>query len=164
MLCIAGYESCSHPNLWNVNLTPKTVEASCDSVSHYFLMVQKDKQPAEDCTSFFFFFFLKHLTHSFLWFCPLCSWLEPIQSSLASSLNRGQHHSKVTPALGRGEDDYTQQSNCGPSSGLWPGIWSERRPHPPTKASQGTKQGKCPAFWCYCISANAWSDLTQALT
>lgn len=54
MLCVIGYENYPHPNLWNVNLTPETVEVSCDLVSHYFLMVQKDKQPAEEFTFFFF--------------------------------------------------------------------------------------------------------------
>lgn len=41
-----------HPDLRNVKLTLKTVKASCDSVFHYFLIVQKDKQRAQDFTSF----------------------------------------------------------------------------------------------------------------
>lgn len=41
-----------YPDLRNVKLTLKTVKASCDSVVHYFLIVQKDKQRPQDFTSF----------------------------------------------------------------------------------------------------------------
>lgn len=47
-----SYKKCPHPDLRNVKLTLKIVKASCDSVSHYFLIVQKDKQSAQDFTSF----------------------------------------------------------------------------------------------------------------
>ena len=52
----------------------------------------------------------------------------------------------------RGKDSHPQQSACGPGSGLETGIWSDRRPRPPMKDSQGTTQGRCRAVWCYCIS------------
>lgn len=48
-LCIAGYKT--NPHLWNVKLTPKTAKACHNSVSHYFLVVPKNKQPANDFTS-----------------------------------------------------------------------------------------------------------------
>lgn len=66
-----------------------------------------------------------------------------------NSLSRGQHHSKVTPALGRGEDNHTHQSHCDPSSGLEADCWSDYRAHQPKETSQGPTQEKHPAVECY---------------
>ena len=94
-----------------------------------------------------------------LWICPLRYTLGsrpskavPQAWQCASSPNRSQHHATVTPALGRGKDNHTHQSDCSPSSGLEAGSWSDCRPCPPGTASQGTTQGKRPAVWCCCIS------------
>lgn len=68
----------------------------------------------------------------------------------SSSPERGQQHSKVTADPGKGEDNYTHQSNCGPSSRLREDFWSDCRPYPPMKASEGRTQGEYPAVRCYC--------------
>lgn len=44
MLCIIGYKN--YPHLWNVKLTPQDNPSLPYSISHYFLVVPKNKQPA----------------------------------------------------------------------------------------------------------------------
>ena len=73
------------------------------------------------------------------------------QAWQGASPDREQHHSKVSPALGRGEDTHTNQPDCSPCNGIEVAIWSDCRPDPPTRASQGTTQGKHPAIPNYCI-------------
>lgn len=46
--------------------------------------------------------------------------------------------------LGRGEDNLTEHSYCGPRCGLVAESWSDCRALPPRKASQGATQGMCP--------------------
>lgn len=77
----------------------------------------------------------------------------------ASSPDSVQHHSKMTPTLGRGKDNHTYQSKCCPSSGPGADIWCDCRSYSPIKASQETTQGKCPAVLCYCSSGKSQSEM-----
>lgn len=52
----------------------------------------------------------------------------------------GQQHSKVSPALGRVEDNHTHWSDCSQSSGLRANVWFDCRSCPPTKTSQKTRK------------------------
>lgn len=58
----------------------------------------------------------------------------------ASTPDRSQHHPKVTPTLGRGEDNHTQQFDCSLSNGLETDIWSDLRPCPPTSFLGGQQR------------------------
>ena len=68
---------------------------------------------------------------------------------------------KVTPAPEIREYNQKLESEFSSSNGLGAGIRSRGQPHPPTKVSQGTKQGKCFQVWCYCISGKCLSDTGQ---
>lgn len=81
--------------------------------------------------------------HALLWTCTLqyaigwsLSKVVPQSWQCANSPKRGKHHSKVTLALGQGEDSDTHQSRCSPSSTLEADSWCDCRPLPPTKAAQ----------------------------
>lgn len=68
-----------------------------------------------------------------------------------------------TPTMGTGEDSHTHQSDCSPNSGLGADIWSDSRPCPPMKATQGTTQGKCLAVWRYHLSGECLVWLSSSL-
>lgn len=78
----------------------------------------------------------------------------------ASCPDRGQHHFKVTPALGRGKDTTHISKTVAPTVGLGADGCYDCRLHPPMKFSQGTKQRKHPVVWCYCNSGKM-PGLTQ---
>ncbi|XP_004391650.1 PREDICTED: alcohol dehydrogenase 6-like [Odobenus rosmarus divergens] len=63
------------------------------------------------------------------------------------SLNRGQHHPKVTPATGREKEHHKHQFDC--AVGWGQTSWCDCRPHPPMNVTQGTRQGDHPAVQCY---------------
>ena len=75
----------------------------------------------------------------------------------ASSPDRGQHNSKVSPALGRGEDNHTHQSDCGSSSGLGTDIRSDCSLPTNKRFWENALQ-----FGATTSLANSWSDPTQA--
>ena len=92
----------------------------------------------------------------------------PQAGQCASSPDWGQHHSKVTPALGRDEDSHTHQFDYGLSNVLAADVWSDYRPCSPMKAFQGTTQGESPAIWSdrsserYLVSPNSSSGQPQS--
>ena len=81
---------------------------------------------------------------------------EPQAWWCAISPGRGQHHSKVTPVSGRGENNHTHQCVWAPAQDWGPDVWSDCRPHPPAKVSQGK-------FPCSSEPPRLWQtpDLTQ---
>lgn len=93
-----------------------------------------------------------------------CLWQESTQSlqqvwHYASSPDNGQHHSEVTPALGRGEDNHTQ--DCSPSRGMEADIWSECSPCP-SRSLRRKQRESALEFSVTVALANIWSDATQA--
>ena len=77
--------------------------------------------------------------------------MDPQGSHCTNSLNRGQYHSKVTLALGKGEDNHTQQFKDSPSRVLWADIQSDcptnqQKPHRgSTKSVQQFRVTAAPA-------------------
>lgn len=101
------------------------------------------------------------LCHCASWDLPPLrgSWPEFIQCGTAclavcKQPPRGQCHSKVTysPEKGKVNHNHTNQSDGRTSSGLDGENWSDCRPCPLRKATQGTTQGQYPAVTCYDIS------------
>ena len=102
-------------------------------------------------------------------------WIHPLQYALSwspskpgpedwqctSSPDRGQYHSKVTPALGRRKENHTHQSDYGPSSGLGEDSWLQVLPINECFSKDNT--GKVPCSLGATASlANSWTYSTQA--